>query len=60
MVQRGLHTSNAKGMGSTLGWGTKIPKTIQCSKKKKILIQKKLKINTQTNHAFSAHRMSPL
>ena len=34
----GLHASSAKGMGSTLGWGTKILKSIQGSKETIFLI----------------------
>ena len=32
----GLDTLTAKGLGSVLGWGTKIPQAAQCSQNKKI------------------------
>ena len=37
----GLHTLTAKGVGSSPGWGTKIPETMQQGKEKKKKKKKK-------------------
>ena len=43
-VVRALCASTAGGMGSTSGWGTKIPHASRCSKKKKIKLDVEINI----------------
>ena len=43
-VVRALCVSTAGGMGSTSGWGTKIPHASWCSKKKKIKLDIEINI----------------